>query len=78
MKSLLTEEQRIATQTYGRTISMLMQKMFEIGNAADDRSEAVIQTAKLMKEFSITPEIHRRLPELEETLDKLYDDIRGL
>jgi len=55
---------------------MMFQKMFEIGNAADDRSEAVIQTTRLMREFSTTPEIGRLRPELEQSLDVLYDEVK--
>jgi len=74
--SMLTDGQKIATQTYARAISMMFQKMFEIGNAADDRSEAVIQTTRLMREFSTTPEIGRLRPELEQSLDVLYDEVK--
>lgn len=79
MKNLLTDEQRIATQTYARVANTMTMKMFEIGNSADDRSVAVEESLKLMKILAMTPEISRRLPDgVEEAIDKLYDDVRGL
>lgn len=77
--TMLTEEQRIATRTYARVANTMTMKMFEIGNSADDRSEAVIESMKLIKILAMTPEISRRLPAgMEDTIDKLYDEMRGL
>ncbi len=67
MKSLLTEEQRIATRTYARVANQMMNKMFEIGNSANDRSEAVEETRKLIEDFMLTPEIS--VPRNREMLD---------
>lgn len=60
MKSLLTVEQKAATQVYYSVAMQMFNKMFEIGNAANDRSEAVRYSERLAENIAMTPEISRR------------------
>lgn len=57
MKSLLTEEQRITTRTYRHIAVDMINRMFEIGNAANDRSEALEQSKHIMQYIADTPEL---------------------
>lgn len=60
MKSLLTLEQKAATQVYYSVAMQMFHKMFEIGNAANDRSEAVRYSDRLAENIAMTPEVSRR------------------
>jgi len=56
----LTEEQKTATIVYRNVAISMLNKMFEIGNSADDRSLAVEQLDKIQEYIDLTPEISRK------------------
>ncbi len=56
----LSDEQKTAIIVYRNVAISMLNKMFEIGNSADDRSLAVEQLDKIQEYIDMTPEVSRR------------------